>query len=384
VLAAAIGRPPAPWTLGRLDDPELTQAVARSVARRAAALGLDRLLAPCADVLTARRSPVIGVRAFGEEPARVATHVAATVAGLLDGGVRCCLKHWPGHGAAVADSHEGFAAVAAAEPAPFAAGVAAGADAVMLGHLTVGDGELPATLDPAAAAAARALGRSLLLFADDVTMGALRVPLAGLAPAGEGLLPTAELPRAWFERIADGGCDRLLCRGIPWAAFPLEGDAPRDAEAAAGDGTTSPDPLWSRVWRRAAGPPFAGPDATLHWWAVRPDHRWGGLAPAAFAAAGWTGGLEPLGSSAPGAVEHLVVGGHGGPDVLIAEGFAAYADRLAPAGRCLVLGHPGLETALRERLPAAWSLVHCSDFGRDELAACLRGDGSSQILAGPG
>ncbi|MFN2369607.1 MAG: glycoside hydrolase family 3 N-terminal domain-containing protein, partial [Candidatus Krumholzibacteriia bacterium] len=199
VLAAAVGRPPAAATLGLLDDPDLTRRVHAATGRRLAACGIDRVFAPVADVLTEPRNPVIGVRAFGADCDLVARHVAAAVVGLTDGGVACCLKHWPGHGGTVADSHLEAAVLGAPPPeAPFAAGLAAGAGAAMVAHvLPPGGGGLPASLDPAQAAALRALApdRTLVLYADDVTMGALRAPLAaaGVAgPAAAGLADPAD------------------------------------------------------------------------------------------------------------------------------------------------------------------------------------------------
>ena len=50
--------------------------------------------------------PVIGDRAYGTEPDKVAAIAGAIAAGLLDGGVLPVLKHIPGHGRATADSHE--------------------------------------------------------------------------------------------------------------------------------------------------------------------------------------------------------------------------------------------------------------------------------------
>jgi beta-N-acetylhexosaminidase len=96
---------------------------------------------------------VIGVRSFGSEPLVVGRHVAAAVRGLQRAGVAACLKHFPGHGASRSDSHHEVATVdrdagelQAVELEPFRAGIAAGARAVMTGHLLV-----PA-LDPSALA----------------------------------------------------------------------------------------------------------------------------------------------------------------------------------------------------------------------------------------
>ena len=105
VLSAAAGHPPAPRTLGQVDDEALTFEVFRDLARRARACGLDRLLAPCADVLGEPLNPVIGSRAFGSDPDLVARHVRAAVRGAMDAGVGVCLKHWPGHGDTALDPH---------------------------------------------------------------------------------------------------------------------------------------------------------------------------------------------------------------------------------------------------------------------------------------
>ena len=49
---------------------------------------------------------VIGDRAYGTEPDKVAAIAGAIAAGLADGGVLPVLKHIPGHGRATADSHK--------------------------------------------------------------------------------------------------------------------------------------------------------------------------------------------------------------------------------------------------------------------------------------
>ena len=227
VLAAAVGRPPSAATLGLLDDPDLTRRVHTETAVRLAACGLDRVLAPVADVLSEPRNPVIGVRAFGPEAALVARHVAAAVAGLRAGGLAVCLKHWPGHGGTAADSHLGAAVGAGTQAvAPFLAGLEAGADALMVAHVQpAGDGGLPASLDPAVAAAARALvpGQVLRLYADDITMGALRGPLAarGVAvPPGQGLIEPGDLSAAWCAALRAAAATGCWCGAFPGAPSP--------------------------------------------------------------------------------------------------------------------------------------------------------------------
>ncbi|MFC3501814.1 glycoside hydrolase family 3 protein [Micromonospora krabiensis] len=148
---------PGNFALGAVDDPALTEAVARDLGADLAALGVTLDYAPDADVNSNPANPVIGVRAFGADPALVARHTAAWVRGLQSGGVAACAKHFPGHGDTRVDSHHDLPVIGgdrdrldAVELAPFRAAVAAGVQAVMTGHLLVPalDRELPATMSP--------------------------------------------------------------------------------------------------------------------------------------------------------------------------------------------------------------------------------------------
>lgn len=110
--------------------------------------GFNTDLAPVADVWSNPQNTVIGDRAYSDDFARAAVLVAAAVEGFHEGGVACTLKHFPGHGDTAADSHSGAAYVTktldelrAGELLPFQAGIDAGADMVMTGHLTVSDVE---------------------------------------------------------------------------------------------------------------------------------------------------------------------------------------------------------------------------------------------------
>ena len=84
-------------------------AAARSAARLIAAdltaLGIEVDCLPIADVPVPGADPVVGDRAYGNEPDKVAAIAAAIAQGLSDGGVLPVLKHLPGHGRATADSH---------------------------------------------------------------------------------------------------------------------------------------------------------------------------------------------------------------------------------------------------------------------------------------
>jgi beta-N-acetylhexosaminidase len=155
-LQTAVGcSVPGPAALGQADDVALTAAVAAQLGSRLAAVGIDVDLAPSVDVNADAANPVIGVRAFGDDPALVARHGAAFVRGLQGTGIAACAKHFPGHGATDQDSHVTLPRVRAPrdvlerrELPPFAACIDAGVASVMTSHIVIEaiDPDLPATL----------------------------------------------------------------------------------------------------------------------------------------------------------------------------------------------------------------------------------------------
>ena len=141
---------PRAMAFGAANDAGLVRASARITAEEARALGVHVNFAPVADVNNNPRNPVINIRSFGEDPARVGALVGEAVRGLQEGGVVATLKHFPGHGDTAVDTHLGLATVPhdrarldRVELAPFRQGIEAGAAAVMVAHV-----EMPA-LDPA-------------------------------------------------------------------------------------------------------------------------------------------------------------------------------------------------------------------------------------------
>src|SRR6478752_7209941 len=78
---------------------------ARLIAADLADLGINVDCLPLADVPVGGADAVIGNRAYGTEPAKVAAIARAVTGGLEQGGVLPVLKHIPGHGRATADSH---------------------------------------------------------------------------------------------------------------------------------------------------------------------------------------------------------------------------------------------------------------------------------------
>jgi beta-N-acetylhexosaminidase len=114
--------------------------IARVTGERLRALGFDWDFAPVADVHSQARNPVIGPRAFGSDPDQVAAAVKAWVAGFRTAGIASCLKHFPGHGDTILDSHLALprcdadrALLEARELVPFRASL--DADSVMTAHV---------------------------------------------------------------------------------------------------------------------------------------------------------------------------------------------------------------------------------------------------------
>lgn len=134
---------PYPAALG-LADPSLSEEVGRVVGSEFAAAGYSWAFQPVVDVRTTTKDPVIGVRAFGEDPAAVSAHGAAYVRGMQSAGILATAKHFPGHGDAEVDSHLGLPVVQRSARdhqevhlAPFRAAVEADVATIMTAHLTL-------------------------------------------------------------------------------------------------------------------------------------------------------------------------------------------------------------------------------------------------------
>ncbi|MBR0798021.1 beta-N-acetylhexosaminidase [Bradyrhizobium jicamae] len=191
-------------------DPNLGLTAARLSSRLIAAdladLGISVDCLPLADVPVAGADAVIGNRAYGTEPGKVAAIARAVTEGLEQGGVLPVLKHIPGHGRATADSHFRLPTVDTAktelERTDFAAfRPLADLPMAMTAHVVF------SALDPAQPATTSAtiieqvirglIGFHGLLMSDDVSMNALAGSIAERTAA-----------------IFSAGCDIVLhCNG---------------------------------------------------------------------------------------------------------------------------------------------------------------------------
>jgi beta-N-acetylhexosaminidase len=160
---------------------------ARLIAADLVTVGITVDCLPLADVPLAGANQVIGDRAYGDTPQQVAALATAVADGLKAGGVLPVVKHIPGHGRAMADSHLRLPVVTAdrrtLEATDFAAFVPlAGAPFGMTAHVvfTALDPGLPATTSAIMISEVIRgfIGFSGALMSDDVSMGALAGPIA--------------------------------------------------------------------------------------------------------------------------------------------------------------------------------------------------------------
>ena len=249
---------PAGEPFARLYD--LAPASAITAARaNAEALGLDLAEAgisvdcwPCVDVRVPGAHDVIGDRALGEEPLRVAALGRAILDGLAAAGVAGVIKHMPGHGRATADSHKELptvtatAAELARDLAPFRS-LATRTLIGMTGHILfpVWDADHPATQS---ATIVRdiirgAIGFDGLLLTDDVDMQAL----SGTIPerAALGIAAGCDIVLNCWAKMDDmigiaaacpvmpEGADARLARALADTAVPIAPDPARHADLVA-------------------------------------------------------------------------------------------------------------------------------------------------------
>ncbi len=211
---------------------EAAQLGARLIADDLGARGIDVDCLPIADVPVPGGDPVIGDRAYGSEPGKVAAIAGAVARGLQTGGVLPVLKHLPGHGRATTDSHHRLPVVdtdrATLEKTDFAAfRPLAGLPLGMTAHVVF------STIDPSAPATTSAtmvrevirgfIGFTGLLMSDDISMNALTGALRQRTSAALG-----------------AGCDVVLhCNGdlkememVAGVAPMLSGAAQKRADVA--------------------------------------------------------------------------------------------------------------------------------------------------------
>ena len=140
--------------VGQMADKEYAYNMGETIGKEIKELGFNLNFAPVADVRTNELNTEIGNRSFGSDERLVSEMVVEVVKGLQNQGVSATLKHFPGHGDASKDSHEGAVDVEndinrlrKVELVPFKAGIKAGADLIMVSHISVS--RITGTTEPA-------------------------------------------------------------------------------------------------------------------------------------------------------------------------------------------------------------------------------------------
>ena len=191
-LSGGTGFPQA-MAFGAAGKTAYAEQFGRITALEARALGVRWNWFPVADVNVNPNNPIINIRAFGDDPRQVGEMVSAYIRGAHAGGMLTTAKHFPGHGDTDADSHLGPTSVPGdrrrletEELPPFQAAINAGADAVLVTHLSApaldADPTHVATNSPyiVQEVLKKQLGFKGLVVADAINMkGLLRLYTAG-------------------------------------------------------------------------------------------------------------------------------------------------------------------------------------------------------------
>lgn len=142
VEGMGVSEVPSMQTLGEKGDSQKVFEIGKTLGTEIGAIGFNVNFAPVADTLVNEDNTEIGSRSFGTDPAVVSEMVEKMVKGLRESGIASAVKHFPGHGSAMTDSHGGrarsqrtYEEMQTSDLLPFKAGIEAGADFVMISHM---------------------------------------------------------------------------------------------------------------------------------------------------------------------------------------------------------------------------------------------------------
>ena len=193
--------------------------------------GIDIDFAPVMDVNSNAANPVIGKRAFSNDPEIVSRYANQFASGLQQAGVIPVAKHFPGHGDTDVDSHEGLPVIHKSleqlqqlELRPFQEAIEQGIDSIMIGHLLVPalDKENPASLSPKVVTGLlrEQMNYDGILITDDLTMGALdrSLPQAIVAAIQAG--NDIALANGTLDEVLKG--KQLVMQAIEQGVIPIQ------------------------------------------------------------------------------------------------------------------------------------------------------------------
>lgn len=171
--------------IGASGDSSRAHASGQAIGSYLSRMGFNLDFAPVADTLTNPDNTVVKRRSYGSDPQTVAEMAAQNLKGLESQGVYGCIKHFPGHGATLGDTHNGYAYtdkswedLKASDLIPFQRCIAEGVSFVMVGHISlpqaIGD-DVPASCSQTAIQGylRGELGYQGIVLTDALNMGAI-------------------------------------------------------------------------------------------------------------------------------------------------------------------------------------------------------------------
>lgn len=171
--------------VGKSQNYERANEIGTTIGKYIKNLGFNLDFAPDTDVLTDSNNTEIGDRSFGNDLEVVGKMATEVIKGLQSENVSAVLKHFPGHGGSIGNSHQGFSLsnrteeeLKKCEIVPFKTAIENGADCVMVAHMSLpnvtGD-NIPATLSKKVVTdmLKTELNFKGVVFSDSMSMGAI-------------------------------------------------------------------------------------------------------------------------------------------------------------------------------------------------------------------
>lgn len=172
-------------SVGKTGDTQKASEIGKTLGKELSMLGFNVDFAPICDIILTEKNTEIGDRSFGTDAKVVSDMVASIVPEMEKSGVSAVLKHFPGHGSTISDSHKGYSKTTRtkeemqkAEFLPFISGIECGADFVMVSGLTavnVTEDDCPASLSKEIVTdiLINELGFEGIIITDSFSMGAI-------------------------------------------------------------------------------------------------------------------------------------------------------------------------------------------------------------------
>lgn len=174
------------WHLAHSDDVNAVYGGSNTIASELERLGFNMNFAPVADINSNPDNPIIGKRAFSDDPIETATNVVEALSAYEAYEVIPVVKHFPGHGNTQGDSHDDLVYIEgdreqllANECQPFIAAIERGVEVIMMGHIILADvpteGEQVASMnkDIIQGLLIEELGYTGLVISDSLLMGSI-------------------------------------------------------------------------------------------------------------------------------------------------------------------------------------------------------------------